>query len=329
MSRTLRLSIIAVMLLSSTALGIIAYNNLNPPPPPPPPESPPAPVVVVEPPAPEPSTPEPVVKPREWVCIYTVEEAERVRRTLGVIPCSTSSPKETRLVDSAYTTEAASIEDAKNTVNTVTMPNGTVLTFKHRSKHFLSPRDQTPEESAALKAAYEAYPNADDAARREQYIRHLLKKGAPDLDTVPAGPPPAQPPQVAKAGSATIPASEGGHHYPKVTINGVPIRMVADTGAGQVSLIDSDAQKVGIDCKSQPGKKATFNTANGPREGTIFTLPEVTIEGITLRNVEASCGTGGTTSLLGVSALRRFDVRFTSNGYMILSVPSRSEQASK
>src|SRR5262245_25690276 len=48
MSRTLRLSIIAVMLLSTTALGMIAYNTLNPPaqPAPPPPEPAPTPVIV-------------------------------------------------------------------------------------------------------------------------------------------------------------------------------------------------------------------------------------------------------------------------------------------
>src|SRR5262245_46277764 len=211
MSRTLRLSIIAVMLLSTTALGIIGYNQLNPPPPPAPPPPEPAPTPVIVQPAPEPPAPEPVVVPREWRCIYTVEEAEKVRQALGVMPCTTSSPKYTRLVDSAYTTEAASAEDAKNTVSTTTLPNGTVLTFKRHHRYFVSPRDQTPEEWAALKAAYEIYPDAKDAAKREQYVRQQLKKGAPDLDKIPVGPPPniAQ-----KAASVTIPAVDG-HYYPK------------------------------------------------------------------------------------------------------------------
>jgi Flp pilus assembly protein CpaB len=40
MSSTLRLSIITVLLLSTTALGLIAYSNMNPPAPPAPPETP-------------------------------------------------------------------------------------------------------------------------------------------------------------------------------------------------------------------------------------------------------------------------------------------------
>jgi clan AA aspartic protease (TIGR02281 family) len=192
-----------------------------------------------------------------------------------------------------------------------------VLTFKRHQRYFVSPRDQTPEEWAALKAAYEAYPDAKDAAKREQYVRQQLKKGPPDLDKIPVGPPPniAQ-----KAAFTTIPAVDG-HYYPKVTINGQPVRMIADTGASTVSLTDADAQKAGVDCKT-PGREVQFNTANGPRKATVFTLPEITVEGVTLRDVDASCGTKSDTSLLGVSALKRFNVRFTSNGYMVLSVPN-------
>ena len=70
-----------------------------------------------------------------------------------------------------------------------------MLTFKRHHRYFVSPREQTPEEWAALKAAYEAYPDPKDAAKREQYIRQTLKKGAPDLDRIPNGPPSAEAPQ--------------------------------------------------------------------------------------------------------------------------------------
>src|SRR5690348_961558 len=85
MSRTLRLSVIAVMLLASTALTIIAYNNMNPtlPPAPPPPEPAPTPVVVE---APPPKVELP--PPAEWVCPYDLVQSAQVREALAVKPCS-------------------------------------------------------------------------------------------------------------------------------------------------------------------------------------------------------------------------------------------------
>jgi clan AA aspartic protease (TIGR02281 family) len=113
-----------------------------------------------------------------------------------------------------------------------------------------------------------------------------------------------------------VPVSADGHFYPKVTINGTLVRLMADTGATVVSLSAEDARKVGIDPQSLPFTDEA-QTANGTVPSAGITLPEITIEGILLRDIRASCCTTGT-SLLGMSALGRLSVEM-QNGWMFLS----------
>ena len=125
----------------------------------------------------------------------------------------------------------------------------------------------------------------------------------------------------ATAGSVRIPANVvDGHFYPKVTINGTPVRMVADTGATLISLSEEDARKVGVDTQSLQFTD-TVHTANGPKQVAPVTLPEVSIEGIVLRNLPAHCCVTSTTSLLGMSALGRLGLEI-KDGWMILSPKS-------
>ena len=48
-----------------------------------------------------------------------------------------------------------------------------------------------------------------------------------------------------------IPVNADGHFYPKVTIKGTPVRLMADTGATVVSLSAEDARKAGYDPQSR------------------------------------------------------------------------------
>jgi clan AA aspartic protease (TIGR02281 family) len=102
--------------------------------------------------------------------------------------------------------------------------------------------------------------------------------------------------------------------------------MLVDTGAGDVALNEEDMKKIGKDCKSlseSEYKKVTYSTANGKVEGKQFPLSEITVAGIVLPNVNASCGGDlKGTSLLGQSALKRFNITFTNTGYMLLSRPN-------
>jgi clan AA aspartic protease (TIGR02281 family) len=287
MSPTLRYSVIAVMLLSTTALGIIAYHAMNPPPPPAPKEEAPPPVVVI----PEPPVLEP---PKEWVCPYDLAYMEYIENTLGVIPCSLHGA--TRLVDG--------VKHLKNDKDADT---------KDIRQH------QTPEEWAVVVAAYERYPY--DIAAREAYIRRALKNGPPELDDTPAAPPPTikSPPQVA-ANTVKLPAEDNGHYRVKVTINGAASHMLADTGASFVSLTEEDARRFGFNPQAlpTPNQKVDMNTANGRYQGTSFMQREITVEGIKLHDVEVLCCTKSDKSLLGMSALKKFNVTIT-NGWMLLS----------
>ena len=112
--------------------------------------------------------------------------------------------------------------------------------------------------------------------------------------------------------------SEGAHYYPRVTINGTPVRLMADTGATFVTLSTEDARKVGIDPRSLQFTHK-FWTGNGSVWRARITLPEITVAGIVLRNVPAACC--GSLSLLGMSALGRFNVTM-DNGLMVLSPKS-------
>jgi len=119
----------------------------------------------------------------------------------------------------------------------------------------------------------------------------------------------------AEGGQAKI-RSENGHYFPRVTINGVALPMMADTGATVVSLSAEDARRIGIDPQSlQFTGKA--QTANGTVRKAPITLPEITIEGFVLRNIPAACCVTGI-SLLGMSALERLSFKM-DNGWMFLS----------
>jgi clan AA aspartic protease (TIGR02281 family) len=120
----------------------------------------------------------------------------------------------------------------------------------------------------------------------------------------------------AQGGEAKIRSEDGKHYYPRVIINGTPVRMLADTGATLVALSAEDARKVGIDPQSLQFT-GQAHTANGPRPAAPITLSEITIEGTVLRNVRASCCVTGE-SLLGMSALERFNFTM-NNGLMVLS----------
>jgi clan AA aspartic protease (TIGR02281 family) len=246
MSKTLRLSVIAVMLLSSTALGIIAYNNLYPPPPPSPaPESTPV--------------PPPMARPR----------VSRLPRIIEKLIPVEPAPKPTL----AQIAECIRNETARY----------------QKQIHFSMLTDPA-------------------AARKELHtdMVEAMRAAIKDTCNAPSELPSDKSPQIA---STTVPVDGNGHRYPKVTINGRPVRMMVDSGASIVSLTEKDARKVGLNPQSLPMTKGqvTMDSANGPMPATEFTLSEITVEGHILRNVSALCCTKSSVSLLGNSAVDQLD----------------------
>lgn len=127
-------------------------------------------------------------------------------------------------------------------------------------------------------------------------------------------------PQVnAQTGEITVPAAPDGHFYLTLDINGAPVRFVVDTGATDMVLTKADAARAGLDL-GQVQFWGQAMTANGAVRVAPVTLDQVTLAGVTDRNVPASVNEGEMGgSLLGMSYLRRFARIEIAAGQMFLA----------
>ena len=113
-------------------------------------------------------------------------------------------------------------------------------------------------------------------------------------------------------------ASSQGHFYGNLSINGVSLKYVVDTGATSVAMNSGDAKYAKIDYEK--GEKGTASTANGLVSVYRVILNTIKIGSIILNNVEVSVIEGGFPSevLLGMSALNRMEMR-RDNSIMTLT----------
>jgi aspartyl protease family protein len=119
-------------------------------------------------------------------------------------------------------------------------------------------------------------------------------------------------------GEVALHASADGHFYANVTIDGVPMRLMVDTGASSIALSAEDARRIGIDPRSLD-YVLPVTTANGPALAAGVTLDEVRLGDIVFERVAASVMPPGTLdrSLLGMSFLSRLS-RFEIAGDHLL-----------
>ena len=80
---------------------------------------------------------------------------------------------------------------------------------------------------------------------------------------------------VTEGGKIEVPRAEDGHYYLTLTIDGTEVEFLADTGATNMVLSESDARKLGID----PEDLAYLGTAE-TANGTVLTAD------VSIRNVE-------------------------------------------
>ena len=107
-------------------------------------------------------------------------------------------------------------------------------------------------------------------------------------------------------GEVVLRAGADRHFYADVTVDGVPVRFIVDTGASSIALSAADARRIGID----PARLDYFlpvTTANGTALAARVTLDEVRLGSIAFENVTAAVMPPGTLdrSLLGMSFLGR------------------------
>ncbi len=113
--------------------------------------------------------------------------------------------------------------------------------------------------------------------------------------------------------SVTLQANPLGHFSVTADINGMPVELMADTGATYVALTFKTALSLGLQPSDLPFTKQT-DTANGVTAVAPIMLDEVRIGDIVVRRVEAVVTAPGRLrqNLLGMSfinRLSRFDMR--------------------
>ncbi|MBE0454161.1 retropepsin-like aspartic protease family protein [Roseovarius autotrophicus] len=115
-----------------------------------------------------------------------------------------------------------------------------------------------------------------------------------------------------------LPRAPDGHYYLTAEVNGVPLRLVVDTGASQIVLSRSDARRVGIDTESLVylGRAVT---ANGEVRTAPVRLDRVEVGPIRDTNVRAVVNAGEMAgSLLGMDYLQRFSRVEITGGRLVL-----------
>jgi aspartyl protease family protein len=113
-------------------------------------------------------------------------------------------------------------------------------------------------------------------------------------------------------------ADQAGHFLGNLSVNGVSLKYLVDTGASTVAFNSGDAKYAKIDYEK--GERVQMSTANGEVSAYLVKLNTLKIGTITLNNVEATVNEGGspTVVLLGMSALNRLDMK-RDNSIMTLT----------
>jgi len=110
-------------------------------------------------------------------------------------------------------------------------------------------------------------------------------------------------------------AGRHGHYFAPMTINGVTVEALIDTGASSIAVSRDTARELGID--RFPAQQANVQTANGMITASHVVVPSVTVSGITLENVRVAIGVTGQT-LIGMSFLSRLQLQM-GNGTLSVS----------
>jgi aspartyl protease family protein len=137
---------------------------------------------------------------------------------------------------------------------------------------------------------------------------------------VAAEAPSPEPPQRESSAyrEALLEADQRGQYAAGVLVNGVPVRMLIDTGASDVCVSASTARRLGL--SPSGGRKRVMQTANGQSTASPTVLRSVSLDGLYLNDVEALilAPEAGEVNLLGESFLKRLVSVEQRNGTLVL-----------
>jgi aspartyl protease family protein len=112
--------------------------------------------------------------------------------------------------------------------------------------------------------------------------------------------------------SVTLVADTRGHFVANGSVNGAPITFLVDTGASSVALTTEQAKQAGINYMA--GRTGYARTATGVVQTWVVKLDQVTINGLTLRDVEGTILPADSgMALLGMSFLNRLSMSRDGN----------------
>jgi aspartyl protease family protein len=115
-----------------------------------------------------------------------------------------------------------------------------------------------------------------------------------------------------------------GHYEVEGLINGQSVDFLVDTGATDVAVPESMARVLGLEF----GPRVQVMTAAGPSQAWMTRLNEVSIGGISRRNVRATITSGEFNGvLLGMSFLKHYSLR-QQDGKLVISEGLAAEQLS-
>ena len=161
------------------------------------------------------------------------------------------------------------------------------------------------------------------AAFAPQLLSYGLK---PQVETVATAAPvtlAAQPPVMEEESAgfreAVLHSNPHGQYLVDVLINGQVVPMMVDTGASFVSLSWQTAERLGI-YADPAGLRYRMATANGQVIASAATVPEISFQGIYMKDVEAiiSPPEVETPDLLGTSFIKRLAGVEQRDGLLIL-----------
>jgi aspartyl protease family protein len=143
---------------------------------------------------------------------------------------------------------------------------------------------------------------------------------APAPAAVAAEAPSPEPPQRQSSGyrEALLEADQHGQYAAGASINGLPVRMLIDTGATEVCVSASTAKRLGL--SPLGGRKRLIQTANGQSTAYPAILRSLSLDGLYMNDVEALilAPEAGEINLLGESFLKRLVSVEQRNGTLIL-----------
>jgi aspartyl protease family protein len=139
-------------------------------------------------------------------------------------------------------------------------------------------------------------------------------------DSVAAEASPPEPPQRQSSGyrEASLEVDQRGQYAAGVLIDGVPVRMLVDTGASEVCVSASTARRLGL--SPSGGRKRVMQTANGLSTADPTILRSLSLDGLYMNDVEALilAPEAGEVNLLGESFLKRLMSVEQREGMLIL-----------